>query len=93
MKKTYMINTRKADGSMVQKGVCPKTPLLTPSVPAIMLQFKAALTSARYGSGSSQCLVWRDRRIDTTHCMKIYYIVRNAAVVALLMHRRRSWCR
>ena len=50
MKKTYMINTRKADGSMVQKGVLAEDSTATPPVPAIIAAIQAALTNAGTGA-------------------------------------------
>ena len=50
MKKTYMINTRKSDGSMVQKGVLAEDSSATPPVPAIIVAIQAALTNAGAGA-------------------------------------------
>ena len=50
MKKTYMINTRKADGSMVQKGVLAEDSAATPPVPAIIVAIQAALTNSGTGA-------------------------------------------
>ena len=45
MKKTFMINTRKSDGSMVQKGVLAQDSSATPPVPAIIVAIQAALAT------------------------------------------------
>jgi hypothetical protein len=66
MKKTYMINTRKADGSMVQKGVLSEDSTATPSVPAIIAAIQAALTSAGTGAEVLNVSFGATVDIDTT---------------------------
>jgi hypothetical protein len=49
-KKTYNVTTRKADGSIGQKGVLAQDSGTTPVVPAIVAAISAALAAA--GSGA-----------------------------------------
>ena len=66
MKKTYMINTRKADGSMVQNGVLAEDSSATPPVPAIITAIQAALTYAGTGAEVLNISFGATVDIDTT---------------------------
>jgi hypothetical protein len=66
MKKTFMINTRKSDGSMVQKGVLAQDSPATPPVPAIIVAIQAALSSAGAGSEVLNVSFGATVDIDTT---------------------------
>jgi hypothetical protein len=66
MKKTFMINTRKSDGSMVQKGVLSEDSTATASVPAIITAIQAALTSAGTGAEVLNVSFGATVDIDTT---------------------------
>lgn len=66
MKKTYMVNTRKADGSMVQKGVLAEDSTATPPVPAIIVAVQAALSNAGAGAEILNVSFGSTVDIDTT---------------------------
>ena len=66
MKKTYMINTRKSDGSMVQKGILAQDSSATPPVPAIIVAIQAALTNAGTGAEVLNISFGATVDIDTT---------------------------
>jgi hypothetical protein len=66
MKKTYMINTRKSDGSMVQKGVLAEDSSATPPVLAIIVAIQAALSNAGAGAEVLNISFGATVDIDTT---------------------------
>jgi hypothetical protein len=66
MKKTFMINTRKSDGSMVQKGILAQDSSATPPVPAIIVAIQAALTNAGTGAEVLNISFGATVDIDTT---------------------------
>ena len=62
MKKTYSITTRKADGTMGQKGVLAQESGTTSAVPAIVAAINAALAAA--GSGAEVLGVQFGQTVD-----------------------------